>query len=413
MTLAPQLTSSPAIAPSKDASHTLVATSVNHALHDGYTDLIYVLLPVLQAEFGLDYVALGLLRTLYSGTMAALQIPASHLGQVLGARTVLVLGTLLSAVGYTVAGASGGLFGLCAGLALGGAGSSTQHPLASAVIARAYGRNARGPLGTYNFTGDLGKASLPPLVGLLLTLLSWRMALWVVAGIGLVVALVVGLLLPRDPASQAEAQDKATTTAEPHHAGTALTGFWLLVAIGTLDNAARPAFLLYLPFLLQAKGAALTTVGLALSLVFVGGALGKAVCGRLGERIGVTRTVIATEAGTALAILAVIALPLAPVLLLIPVLGVMLNGTSSVLYGTVPELAPGGRVERAFAIFYTCTLGGSALAIPLLYGRLGDAVGPSWAAVAGAVTALTVVPIMLALSPHLAKKATVQQPLPR
>ena len=126
-----------------------------------------------------------------------------------------------------------------------------------------------------------------------------------------------------------------------------------------------------------------------------------------------TRTVIATEAGTALAILAVIALPLAPVLLLIPVLGVMLNGTSSVLYGTVPELAPGGRVERAFAIFYTCTLGGSALAIPLLYGRLGDAVGPSWAAVAGAVTALTVVPIMLALSPHLAKKATVQQPLPR
>ncbi len=55
----------------------------------------------------------------------------------------------------------------------------------------------------------------------------------------------------------------------------------------------------------------------------------------------------------------------------------MLNGTSSVLYGTVPELAPGGRVERAFAIFYTWTLGGSALATPLLYGPLGDAVGPA------------------------------------
>ncbi len=79
-----------------------------------------------------------------------------------------------------------------------------------------------------------------------------------------------------------------------------------------LDNAARPAFLLYLPFLLQEKGAALTTVGLALSLVFIGGALGKAVCGRLGERLGVTRTVILTETGTALAILAVIVLPLAP-----------------------------------------------------------------------------------------------------
>ena len=114
-----------------------------------------------------------------------------------------------------------------------------------------------------------------------------------------------------------------------------------------------------------------------------------------------TRTVILTETGTALAILAVIVLPLAPGLILLPLLGVMLNGTSSVLYGTVPELAPGGRVERAFAVFYTWTLGGSALAAPLLYGRLGDAAGPRWAAVAAAGTALAVVPLMLALAPRL------------
>jgi MFS family permease len=138
-------------------------------------------------------------------------------------------------------------------------------------------------------------------------------------------------------------------------------------------------------------------------MVFLGGALGKAVCGRLGERFGVTRTVILTETGTAAAILAVVALPLAPVLVLLPLLGLMLNGTSSVLYGTVPELAPGGRVERAFAVFYTCTLGGSALAAPLLYGRLGDAFGPSWAAVAAAATALAVVPLILTLSPYLPK----------
>ena len=34
---------------------TLVIAGINHALHDGYTDLIYVLLPVWQAEFGLDW----------------------------------------------------------------------------------------------------------------------------------------------------------------------------------------------------------------------------------------------------------------------------------------------------------------------------------------------------------------------
>jgi MFS family permease len=160
------------------------------------------------------------------------------------------------------------------------------------------------------------------------------------------------------------------------------------------------AFLLFLPVLLQAKGASLTTVCLALSLVFLGGALGKFTCGWLGARLGLLATVVGTEVGTAVAILAVVALPLAPSLVLLPALGVMLNGTSSVLYGTVPELVNSKRIERAFALFYTGTLGSSALA-PVLYGRLGDAVGPIWAADAAAVTALAVVPLMLLLSSRL------------
>ena len=49
---------------------------VAHALHDGYTDLIYILLPLWQNEFGLSYAALGALRSVFVGAMACLQIPA-------------------------------------------------------------------------------------------------------------------------------------------------------------------------------------------------------------------------------------------------------------------------------------------------------------------------------------------------
>jgi MFS family permease len=310
---------------------------------------------------------------------------------------------LLGAGGYALAGASGDVTGLCVALALSGAGSSTQHPLASAVIARTYGTGARGPLGTYNFAGDLGKAALPALAGLLLTHADWRFVLWLAAGLGGVVAVGVTTSLPRDPIPR-EALPTPAQAATPSGPATGGSGFGLLVAVGMLDNAARPAFLLYLPFLLQEKGAALATVGVAFGLAAVGGALGKAIFGRLGERYGVTRCVILTEAGTAVAILLVIALPLVPALVVVPLLGLMLNGTSSVLYGTVPDLAPHGRVAHAFAVFYTWTLGGSALATPLLYGPLGDAVGPRWAAAAAAVTAFAVVPIMLCLSPHLARR---------
>ncbi|MFP3608178.1 MFS transporter, partial [Paraburkholderia sp. SIMBA_053] len=33
-----------------------------HALHDGYTDMIYALLPVWQTDFGLGYGALAIVR---------------------------------------------------------------------------------------------------------------------------------------------------------------------------------------------------------------------------------------------------------------------------------------------------------------------------------------------------------------
>jgi FSR family fosmidomycin resistance protein-like MFS transporter len=388
----------------RKSRRTLVLGGLAHALHDGFTDMIYVLLPVWQAEFALDYVALAMLRALYVGVLAALQVPSAHLARHLNARTVLVLGTLLSAVGYGLAGLSGGLVGLCASLALAGAGGSTQHPLASAAVSRAYGDRARGPLGTYNFAGDLGKATLPPLISLLLTVMHWRSALWVAAGLGTLVAVLIRWLMPLVSAPPVALETVTVTDREDAGKG----GFGLLFTIGVLDTAVRMAFLLFLPFLLKGKGASLTTVGLALSLVFIGGAFGKAACGWLGARFGLLATVATTEVGTAAAILTVLALPLAPSLAVLPLLGVMLNGTSSVLYGTVPELVTAKRIERAFALFYTGILGSSALA-PVLYGRLGDAAGPVWATVAAAMTALAVVPLMLVLSPRLARSTNAEK----
>ena len=50
-----------------------------HALHDGLTDLLNVLYPLLQAQFGLSYAAIGALKAVYSGAMASGQIPSGWL----------------------------------------------------------------------------------------------------------------------------------------------------------------------------------------------------------------------------------------------------------------------------------------------------------------------------------------------
>src|SRR5262249_60139140 len=78
-----------------------------HMLHDGFTDLLYVLLPLWQAEFGLGYTEVGLLRALYVGAMAGFQMPAGALAERFGGPLVLGLGTALAGIGYLVAGASG------------------------------------------------------------------------------------------------------------------------------------------------------------------------------------------------------------------------------------------------------------------------------------------------------------------
>jgi MFS family permease len=376
-------------------ARTLTATGFNHALHDGYTDLIYVLLPIWQTEFALSYGLLALLRGLYAAAMAGLQIPVGRGAERIDGKIILVLGTVLSALGYVFAGFSSGAIQLGLALALSGAGSSTQHPIASAAVSRAYGSAARGPLGIYNFTGDVGKAAIPALLSVLLVIMSWRHALLLLALVGLLVAACLALLMP--PVGRGHTRKAAATA---HAGGAGRGGFRWLLWIGILDTAVRMGFLTFLPFLLRDKGASLPTNGLALSLVFIGGAAGKFTCGWLGQRVGTLRTVLLTEGGTAACIVAVLALPLAPAMALLPLLGVMLNGTSSVLYGTVPELTPSHGIERAFALFYTGTIGSGAIA-PVLYGLLGDAVGPAMATVATAATALAICPLALALAPYL------------
>jgi MFS transporter, FSR family, fosmidomycin resistance protein len=211
--------------------------------------------------------------------------------------------------------------------------------------------------------------------------------------IGLAVAAVLLALVPRQPFT-APAEDKSAAQ------GRDGSGFGLLFVIGALDTATRMGYLLFLPFLLHARGGTEAVLGLGLALLFAGGALGKAACGWLGQRLGVVWSVITTEAATVLLMMATLILPLVPMLAVLPVLGIVLNGTSSVLYGTVPDLAPKGDIGRGFALFYTGVIGAGGLA-PIGYGLIADHSNRTVGIVAAALTAAVIIPLILALRPIL------------
>ena len=98
-------------------------------------------------------------------------------------------------------------------------------------------------------------------------------------------------------------------------------GFGLLFIIGALDTATRMGYLLFLPFLLHARG------GTRRSSVWASRCSSSAVrsarrpAAGSAQHLGVVWSVIATEAATALLMIATLMLPLAPMLADLPLLG--------------------------------------------------------------------------------------------
>jgi MFS family permease len=383
-----------------------------HFLHDGIADSLYVLLPFWAQSLGLSYTQVGSLKTAYSAAMALCQMPSGLLAERIGERVLLAAGTVLAGLAFAILGAADSYPALFLLILLVGLGSAVQHPLSSSLISSVYAAGARrAALGVYNFAGDVGKTVVAFAIAAAAAAIGWRAS---VTGYGVIVALTGAALLlvllrlgigggsTSAPAAQIAPHPLPLVTASTGSGWgfSNASGYTVLSAIHVIDSAARTGCLTLLPFLLLQKQAGATTVGLALALIFAGGAAGKLACGLLAERLGLLRTVALTEIATAVILVSAVVAPLSVVLALTPLLGIALNGTSSVLYGTVAEFVRADRQARAFGLFYTLgsAAGGSA---PLAFGALSDWLGVPMALTCLSVFVLMTLPLSIALSPHL------------
>jgi FSR family fosmidomycin resistance protein-like MFS transporter len=357
----------------------LLLCCIMHAIHDGYTSAMYLLLPLIATDLQLSYAQVGFLKTLISGGQSLFQLPGGIIAERVGERRMLALG-LATLSGAFLLLSPAWSFPMVATLCLLiGVGASLQHPLSSSLVSRAYeAQGRRTAMGTYNFAGDVGKVAFPALLSGMILVLSWRGSVELLGVFGLVAALVVWMGGKGRERVAHPTADAGMQVQKPRGWGiTDRKRFGGLVTVGMLDESARAAFLTFVPFLLAQKGANPEQMGLLFTLVFAGGACGKFVCGPLAERLGAVRMVVVTELLTGLSILALLPLPLTASLVLLPVLGVFLNGTSSVLYATVAELVAPEARTRGYGLFYMLYQGSGMIA-PVLYGWLGDVAGLGW-----------------------------------
>jgi len=148
------------------------------------------------------------------------------------------------------------------------------------------------------------------------------------------------------------------------------------------------------------KGLSTGWAALSVPLILVGGMAGKYACGLLAERVGIIRTIIITEVATGIGILGAVALPGLAAFLLLPVIGIVLQGTSSVLYATTGDLVDQDRLPRAFGLIYT--LGSvCGIAAPLGYGFAGDHFGITTAIALMGLAIFLTLPLCAMLRPAI------------
>ena len=380
----------------------LASCCAAHTLHDGLSDVTYVLLPLLAQTFGLSLAQVGLIRAAHRTAMAAFQIPAGLFAERFGERDLLAFGTLITGFSFLALGHANGYLMIVCALFFAGLGSAVQHPLASTIISHAYpDQGRRAALGTYNFFGDVGKFAFGGAVSLcLLAGISWQVPVMSFGVIGIITAIVIFLYVSSSRTAASAASDAAPSRKIQGWGIRNPQGFTALCLIEILDSSTRTGFLTFIAFLLIEKGIPAGWAALAVPLILVGGMAGKLACGLIAERLGIIRTIVITEVATGLGILAALALPGIGTMILLPVLGVALQGTSSVLYATIGDLVDKDRLPRAFGLFYTV---GSlcGIAAPLGYGFLGDAAGVETTIASVGIAVLLTLPLAAMLRPAI------------
>ena len=356
---------------------TLAACCATHSVQDGLTASIYILLPILAQVFGLSFAQVGLVRAAHSGAMGLLELPSGVLSERFGQRRLLAFGLLCAGTGYITVSMAGGFTGLLVGLCIAGSGAAFQHALSSSLVSGTFsGPDRRTALGVYNSSGDTGKLLF---TGLLTTGLGAGAA-WphVAAGYGSLaiaagIALFFLLRAIRVGGPNAVAHRRSSLRGADwgiRHR----RGFATLSAIVLLDLAVQDAFLVFIAFLMVSKQVPVGLAGFAVVLTLAGGIAGKFGCGLLAARVGPVRALVAVEIVSAAAILAVLAAPAMVAFCLLPLAGLVLQGSSSITYGTVGDLVDERRQSRGFALVYTLSSVASIVG-PVGFGLVSDRFG--------------------------------------
>jgi FSR family fosmidomycin resistance protein-like MFS transporter len=366
-----------------------------HFIQDGYIYSIFILLPFITKEFDLRLSEAGFLKTALSGTASLFQIPAVFIAEKIGEAAGLIGGFGLLSIGYVIMAGSASFFFLFLLTLFAGLGHSVQHPIGTSMVSEAYETEGLGTsVGTLNLSGDIGKVCVSLLVTFIVAAYGWRASLIVLGILGITVTAAAGLLRKHlfPIKEKIPASEKRLPGRYRRFSGIKNRAFVVLSIIGLIDCSTRMTVFTFIPFLALQQGMTKDHVGFVVNLLFFGGIFGKFVCGYLTDRFDGGKVIMLSEFVTALLMMALLYGSVYALIPLALILGITLNGSSSVLYSIVPSLFPQETRTMGYAFFYTFYLFAGAIG-PAFYGLFGDIWGVQAIFVFLTIATLTILPL--------------------
>ena len=351
-----------------------------HGLSHFYMLALPPLFPLMQAELGVSYAALGLLVTLLNIATGSLQIVAGAVADRYGAKHLLIGGLALMGVSIAAIGVVETYWAMAFLMLLAGVGNSVFHPADYVILNASVDPSRLGrAFGIHTFSGNFGFAAAPPVMLAFASAFGWRGALIAAGALSFAaIAVVLGFGdRLRDDAALARASAASPAKSAPisHWRAVSSTAilamFAFYIAIG-MASAGMQAFLVtalvaFHALDLGSANSILTGLLIATALgVLVGGYLADR-SGRHGPIVGSSLVLSALLAGSA----GLAPLPVALLFAMFVTVGALQGVIRPSRDLLVRSIAPKSAVGTVFAFVSTGLNVGNAIA-PVIFGVLLD-----------------------------------------
>ncbi len=160
-----------------------------HFLSHFYLLLLPPLFPLLHDFYGVGFTELGFAIAVLSITTGLTQVPFGFLVDRIGARAILIAGTLVESVAIALIGVFPAYGALVALMAVAGLANAVYHPADYAILnASVEVRRIGRAFSFHTFCGNIGDALAPMTILLLTAFFGWRAAIFACGAFGVVIA---------------------------------------------------------------------------------------------------------------------------------------------------------------------------------------------------------------------------------